>query len=108
MLKPEENADQIFEIIKNSIVQSCQNHDWSIARNAVQTFGFAESDVSTTFTYAQRYDLMITPTIYLCLSYRSVDPSGPFQNLPDISKFDLGLSIDGQVVKSYTNEYEER
>ncbi|MGP1716422.1 MAG: hypothetical protein ACTS9Y_04525 [Methylophilus sp.] len=108
MLKPEENAEQIFEIVKNSIVQSCQNHDWSIARNAVQTFGFAESDVSTTFTYALRYDLMITSRIYLCLGYRSVDPSGPFQNLPDKSKFDLSLSIDGQVIKSYRDEYEER
>lgn len=108
MLKPEESANQIFEKIADSIVQSCKEHDWTISRTALLSLGFIESNVSSKVTYAQRYDLMITPAIHICLNYRSVDPSGPFQNLPDVSKFDLDLIINGQKTKSYQSQYVER
>lgn len=38
--------------------------------------------------------------------YRSYDPSGPFQNLPDVNKITLILSKDGKEVDKYNENFE--
>lgn len=52
MLTPEQSADQVFENIKGSIIESCKAHDWAITRRAVTILGFTESNVSSNFGYA--------------------------------------------------------
>lgn len=107
MLTPHSFAEQIFDVLRFSIDQACEERDWfDVSRDAL-AFGFTQHDVSTAFAYAQRFDLTIGPDIYLCLNYRSFDPSGPFHTLPAISRFELTLSVNNAVLKSYHNGFDE-
>ena len=107
MSSPNEIAEQIFEVLSFSIKQACDEQDWfNVSRDAL-AYGFKQSDVSTAFAYSQRFDLLIEPDIYLCLLYRSFDPSGPFITLPAISRFELSLSQGNTVIKSYLNGFDE-
>ncbi len=107
MPSPNEIAEQIFEVLSFSIKQACDEQDWfNVSRDAL-AYGFQQSDVSTAFAYSQRFDLLIEPDIYLCLLYRSFDPSGPFITMPAISRFELSLSQGNTVIKSYLNGFDE-
>ncbi len=100
-------AEQIFDVLRFSIDLACTEQDWyNVSRDAL-AFGFTQTDVSTPFAYAQRFDLLIEPGIYLCLDYRSFDPSGPFHVLPAVSKFELSMSVENKVTRSYHNAFDE-
>lgn len=107
MLTPIELAHQIFEELTFSIDQACVEKYWFTACRPARVLGFTQTDVSTVFAHAQRFDLEIEPNIYLSLTYRSFEPSGSFLSLPGISKFELSLMHDNQLIKSYQNEFEE-
>lgn len=107
MLTSIELAHQIFEELSASIDQACRERYWFTACRPARVLGFTQSDVSTVFAHAQRFDLEIEPDIYLSLTYRSFEPSGSFLTLPGVSKFELTLTHQGQLVKSYANEFEE-
>lgn len=107
MLTQNEFADQIYDVLRFSIDLACTEQHWlNVSRDAL-AFGFTQTDVSTAFAYAQRFDLKLEPDIYLSLSYRSFDPSGPFRTLPAVSKFELTLSVAGKVIRTHQNGYDE-
>lgn len=107
MLTPNAFAEQVFDVLSFSIDQACSEQDWfNVSRDAL-AFGFTQTDVSTNFAYIQRFDLLLESGLYLCLNYRSFDPSGPFNSLPAISRFELCMSRDGEVVKTYQNGFDE-
>lgn len=102
-----EFADQIFDVLRFSIDLACCEQNWfNVSRDSL-AFGFTQTDVSTAFAYAQRFDLKLDDDIYLCLNYRSFDPSGPFRTLPAVSKFELTLSVGGKVVRAHHNGFDE-
>lgn len=107
MQTPHEFAKQVFEVLSFSIDQACSEQDWFNVRRDALAFGFTQTDVSTAFAYAQRFDLLIEPDIYLCLHYRSFNPSGPFQVLSAVSKFELTLSTGEAVMQSHDNGFDE-
>ncbi len=39
--------------------------------------------------------------------YRSYDPSGPFQNLPDINKFRVELWVDGKLLELFEDSFDD-
>lgn len=107
MLTQNEFADQVFDVLRFSIDLACSEQHWfNVSRDAL-AFGFIQTDISTAFAYAQRFDLRLEPDIYVCLNYRSFDPSGPFRSLPAVSKFELTLSVGGKVIKSHQNGFDE-
>jgi hypothetical protein len=107
MLSPIEFANEIFEELTFSIDQACAERYWFIACRPARVLGFTQTDVSTVFAHAQRFDLEIEPDIYLSLTYRSFEPSGSFLTLPGITRFELTLTHDGEMVRTYQNEFEE-
>ncbi|MGP1716762.1 MAG: hypothetical protein ACTS9Y_06240 [Methylophilus sp.] len=107
MRSPNQFAEQIFEVLSFSINQACNEQDWFNVRRDALAYGFKQTDVSTSSAYGQRFDLLIEPGIYLCLTYRSFDPSGPFQTLPVISRFELTCAIENENIKSYQNGFDE-
>lgn len=107
MRTPNELADQIFEVLSFSINQACNELDWFNVRRDALAYGFKQIDVSTASAYGQRFDLLIEPGIYLCLQVRSFNPSGPFQTLPVINRFELTYSRENERIKSYQNGYDE-
>ena len=106
-MAPNEFAEQVFEVLSFSIDQACSEQDWLNVKRDALAFGFTQTDVSTSFAYAQRFELTVAPDIYLCLHYRSFDPSGPYNALPAISRFELILTVDKQVLKSHQNGFDE-
>lgn len=106
-MAPNAFAEQIFEVLSFSIDQACRELDWSNVSRDALAFGFTQTDVSTSFSYAQRFDLAIAPNLSLCLHYRSFAPSGPFNTLPAISRFEVILAEGNDVVKSYQNGFDE-
>lgn len=107
MLKPNQFAEQIFDVLSFSIDQACHEQDWSIVSRDALAFGFTQSDVSTASAYAQKFELAIEPDIYLRLSYRSFNPSSPFRTFPATSKFECTLSHGNHVIKLHQNMFEE-
>jgi hypothetical protein len=107
MRTPNEFAEQIFEVLSFSINQACHEQDWFNVKRDALAYGFKQTDVSTSSAYGQRFDLLIEPGIYLCLNYRSFDPSGPFQTLPVINRFELTYSSENDKIKSHQNGYDE-
>lgn len=102
-----EFAEQIFDVLRFSIDLACSDKDWfDVSRDAL-AFGFTQTDVSTANAYVQRFELQLEPDIYLCLDYRSFDPSGPFRSLPAVSKFDLTMSQGEQMLCRHQNSYDE-
>lgn len=43
----------------------------------------------------------------IVFSFRSYDPSGPFQNLPDVNKIKLQLLQDGAVISEVSKEFDD-
>ncbi|MGQ2965195.1 hypothetical protein [Methylophilus sp.] len=107
MRSPKEFAEQIFEVLSFSINQACNEQDWYHVKRDALAYGFKQTDVSTPSAYGQRFDLVLESGIYLCLNYRSFDPSGPFQTLPVISRFELTFSVENEKIKSYQNGFDE-
>lgn len=107
MLTPIEFSHQIFAELTAAIDQACIDRYWFTACRPARVLGFTQTDVSTVFAHAQRFDLQIEPNIYISLTYRSFEPSGSFLTLPGISKFELTLTHDNTLISSYQNEFEE-
>lgn len=102
-----ELAKQIFDVLRFSIDLACNEQDWSNVSRDALAFGFTQTDVSSAFAYAQRFDLHIAPETYLSLQYRSFDPSGPFRTLPAVSKFELTMSRGAEMVCAHHNGFDE-
>lgn len=107
MLPPNEYADQIFDVLRFSIDLACTEQHWSTVSRDALAFGCTQRDVSTAFAYAQRFDLFIAPATFISLNYRSFDPSGPFRTLPAVSKFELTMSVEGEIVRAHQNDFDE-
>lgn len=107
MLTPIEFANEIFEELKTAVDLACRERYWFTACRNARVLGFSQTDVSSSFAYAQRFDLEIEPDIYISLTYRSFEPSGAFLTLPGITKFELSLMHNNALVASYQNEFEE-
>lgn len=107
MQSPKEFADQIFDVLSFSIDLACHEKEWfNVSRDAL-AFGFTQTDVSSDFAYAQRFDLEVSPEIFISLHYRSFDPSGPFRKLPGVSKFELTMSIQQKMERFHQNSFDE-
>jgi|OM-RGC.v1.027808227 hypothetical protein len=107
MLTHNEYAEQIFDVLRFSIDLACSEQNWSNVSRDALAFGFTQTDVSTAFAYAQRFDLFVEPTIFISLHYRSFDPSGPFRALPAVSKFELTMSVGDEIVRAHQNGFDE-
>lgn len=101
-------AQQYFEAMKVAIDKTCLERDLSYVNQYAIDCGYNVNNVSSSFTYSLQYDLIFTDGLQVSLNYRSFDPSGPFQNIPDISRFDLKLINNSQTISSYRNEFEEK
>lgn len=101
------NTREIFASLRNALEEARSQQDSSIATSAANSFGFVESDESRNFTFAVRYSYTGSDGYSIVLNYRSYDPSGPFQNLPDINKFSLTLVNGGSEEDSYSCSFED-
>ena len=101
------NAENIFEEMKAFVSAACNAKDHSLAVQAAEKFGFCSVPTgSLSQIFADlRYKDPNGSEISLVAKW--LDPSGPFQNLPDINRILLTLKMPGQSPIEYRCEYRD-
>lgn len=101
------NTEELFEEMKASVAAACREKNHSIAVQAAERSGFHTFPTSgTSQVFADlRYKDYSGTEIWLVAKWH--DPSGPFQNLPDINRIRLTLKVPGRPPVEYMDEYED-
>lgn len=101
------NAEKLFDEMKPFVDAACNKKDHSLVARAAQKLGFQDfPTTSTSQIFADlRYKDSAGCEVLLVAKWH--DPSGPFQNLPDINRIRLTLRVPGQPSVEYTREYED-
>lgn len=97
---------QIFENLRKSMNIACLEKSDEQFLIAIKNNGFTSENVTSGNTYAVRYIKADDEGARIVINHRSVDPSGPFQNLPDINKYEIALEVNGKTIEEYHYEYE--
>ena len=97
---------QVFENLRKSINIACLEKSDKAFLIAIENTGFTSENVTSGSTYAVRYIKADDEGARIVIDYRSVDPSRPFQNLPDINKYEIALEVNGKTIEKYHYEYE--
>ena len=97
----------IFNELKTALQLSCSARDDSQFRLFLSNNGFTEENTTNGFTFSMRYSLT-HENGSIVINYRSYDPSGPFQNLPDENKYDATLTLNGQPVESFATSFTDQ
>lgn len=100
-------TEEFFEEIKTFVDAACREKDHSLAVLAAEKLGFHSFPTSSTSQiFADlRYKDLTGCEIWLVAKWH--DPSGPFQNLPDINRIRLTLRVPGRPSIEYMGEYED-
>jgi hypothetical protein len=78
---------EIYELMQSAIEEAVTQKSQDLVKAAAQRFGFQVIE-----TRAPNYEATYFDTTFVIkLEYRTYDPSGPFQSIPDINKFSLRL-----------------
>lgn len=101
------NAGKLFEEMKAYVDAACKEKDYSLAVQAAEKSGFRSVPRSSTSSVLAdlRYKDVTGSEIWLVAKWH--DPSGPFQNLPDVNRIRLTLSVPGRPLIEYMGEYED-
>ena len=97
----------IFQTLRISLDEAREAKNHLIAKEAALNNGFTKEDLThgLTVKYLFRYEDNEDGKIEM--EWRSYDPSGPFQNLPDMNKIELKCYIKSQLIDQYQVEYED-
>lgn len=100
-------AEKLFDEMKAFVDVACNEKNYFVAVQAAEKFGF--QDFPTTSTSQIFSDLRYKDSggCEVSLVAKWHDPSGPFQNLPDITRIRLTLRVPGQPAVEYMGEYED-
>ena len=101
------SAEKLFEEMKVFVDAACNEKNHSLAVQATEKFGFHSfptSSMSQIFADL-RYKDLAGGEVGLVAKWH--DPSGPYQNLPDINRICLTLKLLGQQSIEYMREYED-
>lgn len=92
--------------MKSAIENACAEKNHLSVRDAALALGFVETDASRAMTLAFKYERIDPDGSSITLSFRSFDQSGPFQNLPDMNRFELKLLSHWELIEEFRAEYE--
>lgn len=101
------SAEKLFETMKLFVSAACDAKNHSLAVQAAEKFGFHSIPISSSSQiFANlKYKDSIGGEIMLVVKWH--DPSGSFQNLPDINRIRLTLKMPGLQPIEYMDEYED-
>lgn len=100
-------ARNLYEAIVTAIDKACASSNFLEVCDVAAQLGMIGGEV-TSFN-ALRYEFAYTDSEgdQVTLNVRSYDPSGPFQNEPDINRFTVKLISPGREVASHDRQYDE-
>lgn len=98
-------ARQVYDSLVTAIDKACESRGFlevcDVAVRLGMTGGEVKAFNSLRYEYAYKDDDGQT----VDLNVRSYDPSGPFQNEPDINRFTAKLRVNGSEVVSHDRSY---
>lgn len=99
-------ASQIFDLICKSIENACAQENLLLTRDEAVRLGMAGGDTSRmNLSYNYTYDDQAGGVVGLHI--RSVDPSGPCQNIPDINRLTVTITQHGKECGRFHGEYDD-
>ncbi len=101
------NTEEKFIVLQEAVTKACSQKDYFIARDVAASLGFTETEQPRSITLSIKYEYRDSGGRSIVLIFHSYDPSGPFQNLPDVNKFDLKLIGTSSVEKEFSCSYED-
>ena len=100
-------ARSMYESLASAIDSSCNKRDNLEFNQFVAANNFVAEDTTRGMIYAQQYTRTFADKSKLVVEYRSYDPSGPFQNDPDINKFEARIVLEGKTISEFKQEYSD-
>lgn len=107
-------AQQIFDELKDRIISTCSEREYS--NFEISDLGFSIQDLNAGKTGGRLRDDLYSLSKFddsedknekITVRFWSYDQSGPFQNEPDINKFQLTWEKDDKIQGTYNNSYED-
>ncbi|WP_448108848.1 hypothetical protein [Pseudomonas azerbaijanoccidentalis] len=100
------NTLSIFSALKDAIQHACQSRDFGGVLRIAESTGMRGGEDKRSITILRyEYKFSDSDGNSVELSFRSYDPSGPFQMEPDINRFNLTLTVDGRQAGQYSDSY---
>lgn len=99
-------AKELFEKIKGYIEEAAQTQNSSPLVDKVRALNLHKTGEINYMNLNCSYDAADGSSIVF--SFRSYDPSGPFQNLPDVNKIKLQLLQGGAVISEVSKEFDDK
>jgi hypothetical protein len=101
------NAKRIFEEMKQIGDSACDAEDYQIAIGAAELLNFRDfsTESSQRILADLKYEDPSGDEVWLVVKWH--DPSGPFQNLPDINRIRLSLIVPSHPSIDYMREYKD-
>lgn len=101
------NVQEIFERMKQFVNDACNAKNYLIAVEAAKQLGFHDRQTSATSSVMADLKFRDISGGEVSLVAKWHDPSGPFQNLPDINRLYLSLRTPDSAPAEFTLEYED-
>jgi hypothetical protein len=96
---------ELFVNLKSALDDTCATRSELPLSSILDLHGFVREDVSSAFIFATQHTKAVDPHYSIVVSYRSYDPSGPFQNEPDENRFQIAIEFNGNVLQTYDKSY---
>lgn len=100
-------AKKLFDAIASAIDKACESRGFLEVCDSAAKLGMIGGEVKSFNTLKYEFSYADSDGGSVTLNVRSYDPSGPFQNEPDINRFTTKLLRDGREVDSYDRSYED-
>ncbi len=94
----------LFDAVKERIIEATKKEDYTLLE--LSDLGFIKKEIQDNrlihelHTFKDGNEMME-------VDFRCYDPSGPFQNLKDINKFEVVYKVDNKSINSYQTFYED-
>ena len=97
----------MYESLASAIDSSCNKRDHLEFNQFVAANDFVTEDTTRGMIYARQYTRTFADKSKLVVEYRSCDPTGPFQNDPDINKFEVRIVLGDKTISEFKQEYSD-
>jgi hypothetical protein len=101
------STEEKFIVLQEAVTKACSQKNYFIARDVAASLDFTETEQPRSMTLSLKYEYRGSDGRSIILIFHSYDPSGPFQNLPDMNKFDLKLLGTSSVEREFSCSYED-
>lgn len=101
------SAKDLYESLVHSIDSACASENFQEVCNLAIQMGMTGGEINSFNALRYEFSYLDDEGEIVTLSFRSYDPSGPFQNELDINRFTAKLLSGTREVESYDRQYSD-